>query len=169
MRTLAADDDAAFAELLSARLLPGYRLATLILRSRDEAEDAVHDAVLRAWRRRRTLRGIDQLPAWFDAVVLNVCRDRLRRARKISFVPLEFAAEAVGSNPETIAGNHDELERLFVALSFDQRAIVALRYGADMSITEIATRLGIPEGTVKSRLHTAMADLRGTSIEGPNT
>ncbi|MBI3750773.1 MAG: RNA polymerase sigma factor [Chloroflexi bacterium] len=155
-------DDRPFSELLTARLATSYRLATLILRGQADAEDAVHDAVIRAWQRRHGLRDALQFGAWFDTIVLNVCRDRLRRGRRVRFTPLgEFTVAPSLTGPESMAVTRDQLERAFAEMPFDQRAVVVLRWWADLPVAEIARRLGIPEGTVKSRLHAAMAGLRG--------
>jgi RNA polymerase sigma-70 factor, ECF subfamily len=156
-----ADDRARASELLGARLDHSYRIASLILRSPNDAEDAVHDAVIRAWRSHGDLRDEARFGAWFDAILLNVCRDRLRRMRTLSFVPLLDSTPApIGAGPEASAVMRDDLNQRFSTLPFDQRAVVVLRFWDDLSVPAIAERLRIPEGTVKSRLHAATAQLR---------
>jgi DNA-directed RNA polymerase specialized sigma24 family protein len=81
----------AFAVLDEARLLKSYRLATLILRNRDEAEDATQEAIAQAWSRWETLRDTSRFDSWFDRILVNICRNRLRHARTIRVVPIDDA------------------------------------------------------------------------------
>jgi RNA polymerase sigma-70 factor (ECF subfamily) len=150
-----------FEALVVAHLPDAYRLATLLLGNAADAQDVTHDAALVAWRRWRTLRDISRFDAWFDRILVNLCRDRLRRRRRIRFVPMPDA-EPLGSRPapDAAVADRDLVARAAAGLTFEQRAAVVLRYGADLTIDEIADRLGIPAGTVKSRLHHAIAALR---------
>jgi len=150
----------AFAAFDDSRLLQGYRLATLILRDRDEAEDATQEAIARAWSGWGTLRDRSRFDAWFDRILVNVCRNRMRHVRTIRVVALDaaFDVPAADSHGSTMA--RLALEPAFARLSPDQRIIVVLRFWRDLSVEEIAERLGIPAGTVKSRLHYALRSLR---------
>src|SRR5450756_826436 len=89
LRTGGADADrrAAFDRFTQDRLLRAYRLAGLVLRDPSEAEDAVHDAAIQAWLHWGELQDRDRLDAWFDRILVNVCRARLRR-RSIHVVDL---------------------------------------------------------------------------------
>jgi RNA polymerase sigma-70 factor (ECF subfamily) len=149
-----------FAALDDARLLQSYRLATLILRDRDEAEDATQEAITRAWSGWGSLRDRDRFDAWFDRILVNVCRNRMRHVRTLRVVALDDALEvpAADSHGSTMA--RLALEPAFARLTPDQRIIVVLRYWRDLPVEEIAERLGIPAGTVKSRLHYALKSLR---------
>jgi RNA polymerase sigma-70 factor (ECF subfamily) len=150
----------AFAAFDDPRLLQSYRLATLILRGRDEAEDATQEAIARAWSSWKTLRDPDRFDAWFDRILVNVCRNRMRHVRTIRVVALDDAHEmpAADSHGSTMA--RLTLEPAFARLNPEQRIIVVLRFWRDLSVEEIAERLGVPEGTVKSRLHYALKALR---------
>jgi RNA polymerase sigma-70 factor (ECF subfamily) len=150
----------AFAAFDDPRLLQSYRLATLILRDRDEAEDATQEAIARAWSSWKTLRDPDRFDAWFDRILVNVCRNRMRHVRTIRVVALDDAHEmpAADSHGSTMA--RLTLEPAFARLNPEQRIIVVLRFWRDLSVEEIAERLGVPEGTVKSRLHYALKALR---------
>jgi RNA polymerase sigma-70 factor (ECF subfamily) len=151
----------AFTLLDDERLLRSYRLATLVLRDRDEAEDATQEAIVRAWLSWRTLRDRSRFDAWFDRILVNVCRNRMRHARTIHVVALDdsFQLRAADSHGPTIT--RLTLEPAFARLTPDQRIIVVLRFWRDLSVDDIAERLGIPAGTVKSRLHYALETLRG--------
>ena len=170
------DDRAtAFAALLDRGLETHYRLAAVILGDPIEAEDAVHDAAVVAWRGFAGLRDRDRFEAWFGRILVNGCRDRLRARRRR---PIIVAIPALGTTdaglPLRLSGpdagialaTRDELERAFARLEPEQAVVVALRYYADLTVPQIAARLGIAEGTVKSRLHNALRRLRST-VERP--
>jgi RNA polymerase sigma-70 factor (ECF subfamily) len=150
----------AFAALDDSRLLRSYRLATLILRDRDEAEDATQEAIARAWSGWGTLRETDRFDAWFDRILVNVCRNRMRHTRTIRVVALDDAFEVPAADSHGATDARLALEPAFARLTADQRIIVVLRYWRDLPVEEIAERLGIPAGTVKSRLHYALKALR---------
>ena len=82
MTVAAGDPTATFARLLDRSLDRQYRLATAILGDPIEAEDAVHDAALVAWRGFGKLRDVDRFDAWFGRILVNGCRDRLRARRR---------------------------------------------------------------------------------------
>lgn len=144
-------------QLLLARIDGAYRLAILILRDPSAAEDAVQEAALLAWDRRRALRDGAAADGWFTRILVNVCRDELRRrARRPRVVALD--PEAHGSPSEAV-GDPD-LSAALIRLSPDEQGLLALRYGRALTVPEIADQLHIPEGTVKSRLHAALQHLR---------
>jgi len=150
----------AFALLDDARLLQSYRLATMILRDRDEAEDATQEAIVRAWSSWGMLRDWSRFDAWFDRILVNICRNRMRHTRTIHVVALDAVhdLQTADSHGATIA--RLVLEPAFARLSPDQRIVVVLRFWRDLPVAEIAERLGIPAGTAKSRLHYALKALR---------
>jgi RNA polymerase sigma factor (sigma-70 family) len=148
------------ATLVLARLDDSFRLARAILLDDGEAEDAVQEASLSAWRRRSSLRDVGRFDAWFDRILVNQCRDQLRKRRravKLTAPPVGF--EALATAPET--GTDGDLDRALDALDVDHRIVVLMRYWQDRTVDDIADRLGIPAGTVKSRLHNALKHLRG--------
>ncbi len=161
-------------EAFVVRVLPeAYRLATVMLRDPCAAEDVAHDAVLAAWEHRTSLRDPDALDAWFARIVANKCRDRLREASRHRVGELTPAAEASRPDTSSEMADRDELGRAIAALTPDEQIVLALRFGRDLEITEIARRLGQPEGTIKSRLYLARQRLRSalaasrTRPEGP--
>jgi RNA polymerase sigma-70 factor, ECF subfamily len=162
-RPLGADTSEAtsrFLGLARPELDRAYRLAGWLLRDRAEAEDATQDALLRAWHGRHTLRDPMQFQAWFDRILVNGCRDRLRRRRSVRFIALEGAGDpAASGDPFRSVVDNDEVLRLVVRLDDDERLVVVLRYWADLTLADIAERTGWPLGTVKSRLHRAMGRL----------
>lgn len=145
--------------LVMARLGDSYRLARAILLDDGEAEDAVQEASLAAWRRRDSLRDRDRFDVWFDRILINQCRDQLRRRRRavmLAAPPIGF--EPAAAPPET--GTDADLDRALDALDVDHRIVVLMRYWQDLTVDDIADRVGIPAGTVKSRLHHALRALR---------
>jgi RNA polymerase sigma factor (sigma-70 family) len=149
------------AGLVMARIDDSYRLARAILLDDAEAEDAVQEASLSAWRQRGSLRDADRFEAWFERILVNQCRDQLRKRRRA----VKLAAPPVGFEPSARApetGTDADLDRALDALDADHRIVVLLRYWQDRTIDDIADRVGIPAGTVKSRLHNAMKTLRAS-------
>ncbi len=155
MTTATADD--AVHRMLLARIDDAFRLATFILHDRQLAEDCVQEAALLAWRRRRSLRDSAAVDGWFTRILVNVCRDELRRqARRPRVVALNPVVDAgSGGVPERV-----DLSPAIGRLSADEQALLALRFGRELTVPEIAERLEVPEGTVKSRLHTTLQHLR---------
>ncbi len=155
---------AAFRGLVGPGLDHAYGLAAVILGDRYEAEDAVHDAAEVAWRRWSDLRDQSRFEAWFGKIVVNACRDRLRRRRRrrIMEIPrLALDSEHPTAPDETDASAlRDLLRRAFERLSPEERIVVVLRYEADLTVPRVAELVGIPEGTAKSRLHHALRKLR---------
>jgi RNA polymerase sigma-70 factor (ECF subfamily) len=153
--SLTSDD--AVRRLLLDRIDGAYRLATFILRDRFAAEDAVQEAALLAWDRRRTLRNSQAVEGWFTRILVNVCRDELRRrARRPHVIAIDPPAGiSVGQSTPGI-----DLATAIGRLTPDEQGLLALRYGREFTVPEIADLLGIPEGTAKSRLHSTIQHLR---------
>jgi RNA polymerase sigma-70 factor (ECF subfamily) len=155
----ASDRQVAFERLTAGSLDAAYRLAGVILGSGPDAEDATHDAVVRAWRAFPTLRDPASFDAWFQRILVNVCRDRLRKRRRTPVTELTRAASPVGPDGFDRVDDRLALDRAYTRLSPDQAITVVLRFHADLSLDDVAARTGVPVGTVKSRLHAALAIL----------
>ena len=149
---------------LSEGYAPSLRTACLILGNRSDAEEAVQDAFLRAWRFRNSLTSVPSIRPWLYRVVVNSCYSKLRqevphRDHRAGDEPLaamatvlpEFDPTAAAERTEVAATVLAALGRLPVAL----RIPVVLRYYADLSERDIALAIGRRQGTVKSRLHEA--------------
>jgi RNA polymerase sigma-70 factor (ECF subfamily) len=150
-----------FARLADRELDRAYRLAGLLLGNQVEAEDATQDALLRAWSAAASLRNPDDFQGWFDRILVNVCRDRLRRRRLVQFVPIDDASEnRPTADPFASVLADDELARAIAGLDEDLRTAVVLRFWADLTVDEIARRTGTRPGTIKSRLNRAMGLMR---------
>jgi RNA polymerase sigma-70 factor, ECF subfamily len=151
----------AFLRLADQHLDAAYRLARAILRDATDAQDATHDAFEQAWRKWSTLRDPSRFEPWFDRILVNTCRDRLRSGRRTATdISVEVAITA--GDPFAQAQDRDLLASAIAALPPEHRIVVALRYYRDLPVDEIASRLGIPPGTVHSRLHYALKRLHAS-------
>lgn len=151
--------DAVFAEALEAELAMAYRLSGYLLADSAEAQDAVQEASVRAWRGWPRLRGPDRFHAWFSQILVNVCRTKLsQRSRRRTVSTDDVDLETADPFKASLA--RDAVGRALSSLSNELRMVVVLRYWGDLSLAEIADRLGIPVGTVKSRHHAALKTLR---------
>ncbi len=159
----------AFDMLLRPRLPRIGRLALAILRNEADARDAVQEASVLAWRDLPTLRDRERFDPWLSQIVVNACRGLLRsqkrrRVREIAVGDPAQATIEVGSRPA--AGPERIAETEAVSLAFgrlnpDARALIALHYVEERPLSEIASILGIPVGTVKWRLFRARRMLDG--------
>ncbi len=161
----------AFDLFASEHLDTAYRLARAILRDPAEAEDATHDAFVQAWRKWSTLRDPARAEAWFDRILVNTCRNRLRRGSRWPVRDISTEVVRDTSDPFAQTEERDVIDAALGHLSPDQRVVVALRYYRDLTIEDIAARLGIPVGTVHSRLHYALRRLHDVidSLENRGT
>jgi RNA polymerase sigma factor (sigma-70 family) len=165
-------DDDRVAELLLAGIPEAHRLASSILRDPIEAEDAVQDALVRAWSRRRNVRFDSGQPhRWFMRIVVNVCRDELRRRRRQPVSPANQRDEPraeqqadQGANPtaglDWQTAEYGDLDRAIGRLKEDDQIVLGFRFGRDLTIPQIAAQLSVPEGTIKSRVHYALEHVR---------
>jgi RNA polymerase sigma-70 factor (ECF subfamily) len=154
-------DEEAFASLAVAAGDRLHAVAQRILRDTDLAEDATQQALLTIWRDLPQLRDPARFDAWSYRVLVRACYAEGRRTRRWApNVHLLTAGE-----PEVAEGlgsvvDRDQLERGFRRLSIDHRAVVVLHHYLDLPLDEVADVLGVPVGTVRSRLHHAMRGLR---------
>lgn len=124
-----------------------------------EAEDIAQDALLRAWRRRSTLRDAERRNQWLAAIVRNEAFRQHARVRPDLSTTIELRE---GEEDERVLAAVElaDLHAAMEALSERDRRLLEMRYEEDLTQAMIARRLGIPEGTVKVRLHRARAKLR---------
>lgn len=130
-----------------------YRPLAVILRDHDLAREAVDEAMVRAFQRWPKVRTYDNPVGWVYRVALNYARNRLRRRwRELPWGSVEPSWE--------MKTPHPELMDALLELPLRQREVVVLRFLFDWSVHDVAAALGIPDGTVKSRLHRAVTQLR---------
>jgi RNA polymerase sigma-70 factor, ECF subfamily len=124
-----------------------------------EAEDIAQDALLRAWRRRSTLREVDRRNQWLATIVRN---EAFRQHARVRPDPIGTIETHEGAEDAQVVATVEraDLHAALKALSEKDRQLLELRYSEDLTQSAIARRLGIPEGTVKVRLHRARNKLR---------
>jgi RNA polymerase sigma-70 factor (ECF subfamily) len=156
-------DQEAFARLVDASIHRCYAVATLILRDREAAQDAVQDAFVSAWRDVASLRDPGAWDAWLYRLTVRSCYRHARKRRRRSVVELRVLPDhdAVGESDHSVSVvERDDIERRLGELPVDQRAVIVLHFFLDLPLTEVAKVLDIPVGTAKSRLHRALRSLR---------
>ena len=159
-------DHDAFAALAGAFVARLDAAARLILRDPELARDAVQEGFIRAWKNLPTLRDPDRFEGWLRRLVFRSCMDVLRRrGRRPREVELSPLVEPAVSDAAAVTADRDLLDLILRRLPPDQRAVVVLHYYFDLSLPEVATTLGIPVGTAKSRLHRSLALMRATALE----
>ena len=136
-------------------------IAQRILRDVGRAEDAVQQTLVIAWRELASLRDPDRFDAWLQRLLVNASYAEARRSRiwnaNVRVLPADGPA---GPDESMSVDNRDRLERGFRRLPPDQRAILVFTHYLGLAPAEIAERLRIPEGTVRSRLHYAHRAMR---------
>ena len=136
-------------------------IAFRILRDFDHADDAVQAALLTAWREIRALRDPELFEPWLHRILTNACYTEARRRRRWSEQIRLLPVEPVHGPDEYLNVEHrDQLERAFRRLTVEQRAVLVFHHYLELPLPEVAERLGIPLGTVKSRMHHAKQALR---------
>ena len=158
-------DEVALREFLHTsypRLVAGV---ALVCGSRPAAEDAVQEALLRAWERSEKGEEIDSLEGWVTTVALNLARSGLRRLRSERRARTRLDASTVGEPP---TADRIDVDRGLATLPRRQREVAVLRYYLQLSTREVASALELDEGTVKStlfRARAALADALGIDEE----
>ena len=154
-------DEQAFASLAVAAGDRLHAVSHRILRDIDLAEDATQQALLAIWRDLPNLRDPARFDAWSYRLLVRTCYAESRRTRQWSpNLRVLPADEPVGADETGSVVDRDQLERGFRRLSIDHRAVVVLHHYLDLPLEAVAETLGIPLGTVRSRLHHAMRGLR---------
>jgi RNA polymerase sigma factor (sigma-70 family) len=161
-------DVEAFTELIAERIEPMARTAMAIIGQEADARDAVQEALASIWRSLPRLRDPARYDAWSTRILVNASRRIAGRrgARGIRELAIDPDDEAAGisdrrgsDSPEDQTSTRDALERAFDRLDVDARSLLVLHHLDERTVSAIASILGVPEGTVKSRLHKARSDL----------
>lgn len=157
-----AGDVHAFSALTVGSTTRLYAAARLILRSDERAADAVQDTLLQAWVDLRALRDPDRFDAWLHRLLVRACFRAAKRyrVRDIAEIQMPMEAEALTPDTQRALAVRDQLERGFRRLSTEQRAVLVLRHYLGLSLLESAEVLGVPLGTVQSRVNRATKAMR---------
>jgi RNA polymerase sigma-70 factor (ECF subfamily) len=153
-------DHDAFAVLAGAALPRLDAAARMIVRDAELARDVVQDTLLKAWRDLPRLRDPDRFDAWLHRLLMNAAIDEARRRRRrvveVDLIPID----APIPDPSLDLADHDEIARAFGRIAPELRAVIVLCFYLDLPSAEAAAALGVPVGTVKSRLHRAVEAMR---------
>jgi RNA polymerase sigma-70 factor, ECF subfamily len=139
-----------------------FQVAYRILRDLDSAEDAVQRALVAIWRDLPQLRDPDRFEAWAYRVVTRTSLEEARQWRRQGHVRETVAMEPSEPDASRSVVIRDELAHAFDDLRPEHRAVVVLHYYVGLPLAEIAEILGIPYGTVGSRLHYALRHMRAS-------
>ena len=160
-------DEAAYEEIVQRYQQVAFRTAFLITGSAADAEDAAQEGLVKAYKALATFRlGADPRP-WLLRIIANEARNRVRSAGRRHQLEVRLAGSfrpgGAAPSPEAAAVAAEDSRRLLGLvdeLSDEDRLVISSRYFLELSGEETAAVLGIPEGTVKSRLSRALARLR---------
>jgi len=153
-------DREAFAALAEASIADLYNLAQLMLSDGDLAQDAVQEALISAWRDLRALRDPDRFRPWLRRILVNAVYRTAKRERQASRSIVDATVDPSIPDSTRDLENRDAIDRAFVRLSPEHRAVLVAHYYLGLTDTESAELLGLRPGTVKSRLHRATAEMR---------
>lgn len=154
-------DPAAFERLADSLVDTWHRIAYSVLGDSHLAEDATQQALVAVWRDLPRLRDPARFEGWAYRLLVRACYREARRTPR--WLPSLFDAgqEPLGSTDAIGAiVDRDQLERGFRRLSVEHRTVIVLHHYQDLPLDEVALILGVPRGTVRSRLHRAMQTLR---------
>lgn len=155
LRPAGEERSRAFESLIARHQREALALAIGLLRDRSEAEEAVQEAVCRAWKALDSLREAARFKAWFAGILYRVCRDvirlKVRDRRALAARPLRDEPTSEAESPAL---------RAAMALPDEYRDPLVLFYVQELTILEIADTLGISEANAKVRLHRARRMLR---------
>lgn len=150
-------DDEAFIQLIRLHKERLYKVAYAFMRNETDALEAIQETTCRAYLNLSRLKQTAYFTTWLTRIIIHICIDEKKRQKR-------WRNEAA-EREQTIMhiDNPDErlqVEEALARLSPDLRHVIILKYFEDLTIREIATRLGHPEGTIKTWLHKALGSLR---------
>ena len=154
-----AGDRDAFAQLIETRTPLLLRTARAVLGNDADASDVTQETLTAAWKHLPRLRDASRFDAWLHRLLMNRCRDQLRRRRRSRDIELTDADVAVADHASQSIASAAVLAA-FDRLRLGDRQILVLHHLHGIQLTELARLLGVPEGTAKSRLHAARRSLQ---------
>lgn len=146
-------DEESLLQLLEAQEERFYKIAYAYMRHEQDALDAYQELVYRALKHRHKVREPAYMSTWLVRVLINICLDM--KNKRQATVTLDTVQEPASYDAQTV-----ELAELLAKLSPAEQELIYLKYVEDLKNQDIAVRQNIPEGTVKSRIHTTLKKLR---------
>ena len=146
-------DKEVFIKNINENRLKMYKTAIAILKNEDDANDAIQDALYSAYKNYYNLKEKSYFTTWIIRILINKCYDIINKNKKIAYID-----DSITENTTGVEDNYEvenSLEWVLNKIDKDLKEIVVLYYYDELSVTDIATILEIPQGTVKSRLSRA--------------
>lgn len=160
-------EETEFLELLNGRLNVLYKIAYSFFKDESNASDAVQDAVVMAYKNIYKLKEKDKFNSWITTILVNKCRDILRRGKIITFEKYdEGVIDIRAFNEGVYESDYEKVENKIYVINLlnkideKYRDVIRLKYFGDYKLEEVSTILGIPVGTVKSRLNFGIKKLK---------
>jgi RNA polymerase sigma-70 factor (ECF subfamily) len=148
-------EPAAFGRLVELHHKPLFNLAYRLLGNREDAQDSTQNALVKAYEHLASFDQRQRFFSWVYQILRNECLNALRSRRPSAPLPEALAARESSVDPIEQRERRTAVQKALLALSIEQREIVLLRHFTELSYDEIATTLGVPAKTVKSRLYSA--------------
>ena len=165
VRRAQGGDQEAFAELVYAIADRFLAVSHRILSDIDLAEDATQQALLSVWQDLPQLRDLDRFEAWSYRLLVRACYAEGRKSRRWApNMRLLSVDEPIAVDGLSSVVDRDQLERAFRGLSLNHRTVVVLHHYLDLPMDRVADIVGVPVGTVGSRLHFATRQLRSALV-----
>ena len=163
-------DDVAFSALVDMDGDLAFAVAYRMLRDVERAQDAVQQAFIVAWRELPRLRDPERFSPWLYRILVNACYEEMRRHRRWAS-RIRALPDDGPSGPDSVVSvaDRDLLDRAFQRLTPAHRAVFVLHHHSGFSVAEVAEIVGVPVGTVKSRLHHATRSLRAAIVADGQT
>ena len=141
-------DEAAFARLIEAEAPRIYRAVLAVVRSPEDAQEVIQDATVRAWRQLDGLRDADSWPAWYRRIAVRQAFDRAGRQgrRRLHEIGLNSVLEEPSPDPSSGWADRVAVMAALALLTNEDRALLGLRFGADLAVADVAAALDIPLG-----------------------
>jgi RNA polymerase sigma-70 factor (ECF subfamily) len=160
LRKAAAGDAQAFSQLADRHTEALFRLAYSLVGNQADAEDVLQEAFLGAYQGAKRFEGRSQVRTWLGQIVARQAA-ALRRSKRVrKTLPLDPVASPPTEGGETQVDTREDLMQVLEQMTPEYREVIVLREFGNMAYEEIAAALGLPRGTVESRLFRARAELR---------
>jgi RNA polymerase sigma factor (sigma-70 family) len=161
-------DNEAFAQLVRKYSPDAYRTAFMVLRDHNEVEDVVQESFLTCYRKIKSFRMESSFKTWLYRIVVSRCYDRLRKLNRESNVMNKMSLNLNNgySDINEIESRLD-LREVILGLKPEHRLVLTLYYGMDFGVQKVADIMGVPAGTVKSRLNTARSLIKNSMTADP--
>jgi RNA polymerase sigma-70 factor, ECF subfamily len=153
-------DREAFEEIAQSVVRRLYGTANLIVRDPDAASDAVQETLISVWQNLPSLRDPAAIDGWINRILVRSCYRAIRGRRRTRMEVAVIELDAPVRSDEHRVDALDEIERAFRRLTAEHRAVLVLHHRLGLQLDEVAETLGVPLGTVKSRLNRAASALR---------